>query len=298
MAVDKLVDSTQLDAGLTSVANAIRTKGGTSADLAFPAGFVSAVNAIPTGGSPTGTKQISITENGTTTYDVTNYASAEITVNVSSGGETSVEDGILSGSLSGVYTNNNVDTLRDQALANCKSVTGIVMLNVTNAGSNAFYNCDHVTNISLPSLRSTGVYALASMRALTAIALPALTNLNSFLMTGDTALVSADFGPDAYSLGGRAFASCSALRTVVLRYSNAIVTCAANTFDGASFASGGAGGTIYIPKVLYDHLGDGTALDYKAATNWSVYDAYGTITWAQIEGSIYETQYADGTPVT
>lgn len=50
MAVDKLVDSTQLDAGLTSVANAIRTKGGTSADLAFPAGFVSAVEAIPTGG--------------------------------------------------------------------------------------------------------------------------------------------------------------------------------------------------------------------------------------------------------
>lgn len=50
MAVDKLVDSTQLDADLTSVANAIRTKGGTSASLAFPAGFVSAVEAIPTGG--------------------------------------------------------------------------------------------------------------------------------------------------------------------------------------------------------------------------------------------------------
>lgn len=50
MAVDKLVDSTQLNADLTSVANAIRTKGGTSAQLAFPAGFVSAVEAIPTGG--------------------------------------------------------------------------------------------------------------------------------------------------------------------------------------------------------------------------------------------------------
>jgi len=50
MAVDKLVDSTQLNADLTSVANAIRTKGGTSAQMAFPAGFVSAVEAIPTGG--------------------------------------------------------------------------------------------------------------------------------------------------------------------------------------------------------------------------------------------------------
>lgn len=50
MAVDKLVDSNQLDADLTSVANAIRAKGGTSDPLAFPVGFVSAVNSIPTGG--------------------------------------------------------------------------------------------------------------------------------------------------------------------------------------------------------------------------------------------------------
>ena len=53
MSVDKLVDSTQLDADLTSVANAIRTKGGTSASLAFPAGFVSAIQAIPSGGGGT-----------------------------------------------------------------------------------------------------------------------------------------------------------------------------------------------------------------------------------------------------
>lgn len=50
MAVDKLVDSSQLDSDLTSVANAIRTKGGTSASLAFPADFVSAIAAIPSGG--------------------------------------------------------------------------------------------------------------------------------------------------------------------------------------------------------------------------------------------------------
>lgn len=37
-------------ADLTSVANAIRTKGGTSASLAFPADFISAIGAIPTGG--------------------------------------------------------------------------------------------------------------------------------------------------------------------------------------------------------------------------------------------------------
>lgn len=82
MALDKLVDSSQLDTDLTSVANAIRTKGGTSSQLAFPEGFVSAVQAIPTGTTPTGTKQISISSNGTTTEDVASYANAEITVNV------------------------------------------------------------------------------------------------------------------------------------------------------------------------------------------------------------------------
>lgn len=38
------------DTDLTAVANAIRTKGGTSASLAFPADFVSAIGAIETGG--------------------------------------------------------------------------------------------------------------------------------------------------------------------------------------------------------------------------------------------------------
>lgn len=37
-------------AELTSIANAIRTKGGTAASLTYPTGFVSAINAIPSGG--------------------------------------------------------------------------------------------------------------------------------------------------------------------------------------------------------------------------------------------------------
>lgn len=44
------VDSTQLDSDLTSVANAIRAKSGGSGQLAFPAGFVSEIQAIPSGG--------------------------------------------------------------------------------------------------------------------------------------------------------------------------------------------------------------------------------------------------------
>ena len=46
MSVDKLVDSTQLDSDLTSVANAIRAKTGGSSQLSFPSGFVSAISGI------------------------------------------------------------------------------------------------------------------------------------------------------------------------------------------------------------------------------------------------------------
>ena len=46
MAVDKLVDSTQLNADLTSIANAIRAKTGGSSQLAFPTDFGSVFNSI------------------------------------------------------------------------------------------------------------------------------------------------------------------------------------------------------------------------------------------------------------
>ena len=49
MAYDKVVDSSTLDGNLKSVANAIRTKGKTTASLTFPEGFISAIQTIQTG---------------------------------------------------------------------------------------------------------------------------------------------------------------------------------------------------------------------------------------------------------
>lgn len=50
MAYDKVVDSSALDADLTVVANAIKSKSGTTEKLSFPDGFVSAVQGIQAGG--------------------------------------------------------------------------------------------------------------------------------------------------------------------------------------------------------------------------------------------------------
>lgn len=50
MANYKVIDADQLDSDLTSVADSIRTKGGTTAELAFPEEFKAAIEAIETGG--------------------------------------------------------------------------------------------------------------------------------------------------------------------------------------------------------------------------------------------------------
>ena len=71
-----MADYLVTDTELTSIADAIRTKGGTSADLSFPTGFVSAINAISTGASNvfTGT----LTVNVKTTSSVTITTGAEL----------------------------------------------------------------------------------------------------------------------------------------------------------------------------------------------------------------------------
>lgn len=50
MAEYAVVNKTQLDADMTSVADTIRTKGGTTEQLAWPDGYKTAVEAIQTGG--------------------------------------------------------------------------------------------------------------------------------------------------------------------------------------------------------------------------------------------------------
>lgn len=72
------------DTDLTTVANAIRTKGGTSASLEFPDGFASAISNIPSGGGSTLITK-SITANGTYNASSDNadgYSSVSVAVPV------------------------------------------------------------------------------------------------------------------------------------------------------------------------------------------------------------------------
>jgi len=167
--------------------------------------------------------------------------------------------------------------------AGCTSLTSITSANFPNAStfycSNAFRGCTGLTLFCLPKLGTASVNYLAG---------------STFY--GCTSLATIDLATIGRIVGNN-FYGCSSLSTLILRKTSVVINDNTSSFTNTPFASGGTGGTIYIPKALYDHLGDGTSSDYKAASNWSVIDGYGTITWAKIEGSYYETHYADGTTI-
>lgn len=72
------------NSSLEDIADAIRSKIGTQTKYK-PSEMADAISAISGGGiTPTGTKTINLTQNGTTTEDVTIYANAQVNVNVPS----------------------------------------------------------------------------------------------------------------------------------------------------------------------------------------------------------------------
>lgn len=245
MAVDKLVDSTQLDSDLTSVANAIRAKSGGSSQLAFPAGFVSEIGNIPSGG-------------GYTKDDFLDPSKPTGSI---------VSDVAMSTQLG--YS---------AIMKRRTGITSVFLSEATFISDESFQNCSNLLTFVAPKAKTVGTNTLGTCNALTSV----------------------DIGGASGSSDGikrSAFNASSNLNCLILRQTSVIKLDNVNAFSGTKFASGGAGGTIYIPKSLYDHLGDGTANDYKAASNWTTMDGYGTITWAKIEGTTYETHYVDGTAI-
>jgi len=80
------------------------------------------------------------------------------------------------------------------------------------------------------------------------------------------------------------------LSTLIIRSQYGLPSLLAiNAFAQTPFADGGTGGTLYVPQSLLSQ--------YTQATNWSTILGYANNQILPIEGSIYETQYADGTSI-
>ena len=160
---------------------------------------------------------------------------------------------------------------RDFAFRGLTSLQKVYLANLassTKLGS-PFYECSNLEEVAMPKLTTA-------------------PNNTSGSFQFCSKLQIADIGGWA-RLGGNEFSGCTLLNTLILRRTSITVLASTNTFNNSPFASGGTGGTIYIPESLYNHLGDGGSNDYKAASNWATIDGYGTITWAKIEGSLYDS---------
>lgn len=184
-------------------------------------------------------------------------------------------------------------------LYNHTGITSVTLSETTNVPNGFCQSCSNLTEFHAPKAVKLGTSSLQDCKKLTVVVFPVWDSNDSSSFYGCSQLATVDRGGAGTISGTYTFRACTALKTLILRSTTIVALGGTGAFmQTGTFSQGGSGGTIYIPQSLYDHLGDGGSSDYKAATNWSTVDGYGTITWAKIEGSYYETHYADGTAIS
>lgn len=258
---------------------------------------------VNVGSTPTGTKTINITANGTITEDVADYANAQITVAVPASGwdssdieagapsgdvvstATAIREYAYAGSAITSYTNDSVvyryGACPQSLFQRARSLTTVSMASMYNMGGNNVFNgCSALTSVSLPAVTTIGQYAFAGCSSLTNIALPSLTNMNNtYAFQNCSSLAIADLGK-CPQIKQYAFSGCTALRKLVLRKTDAICTLAQPNANGVGgIYNNPAESTIYVPSALLS--------EYIAASGWSTLHSAG-VTFTAIEGSEYE----------
>ncbi len=238
MAIDKAVDSAALDAGLTSIADAIRAKSGTSAQLDFPNGFSAAVKAIETR-KPEQAKTVAVTQNGiTTVIPDGGKVLSSVTVNVNVGDDTAIEDALVARTIKS-YTNDRVTTIGSYAFCRCNELVNAAFLNVKSIGYSAFNGCNKLTEITLPKVESLDNGAFASCGIIRKFEFPSIVSINPL-----------------------AFQNCAQLRTLAIKTQSKVCILAdRSAFNRTPIAEGT--GFIYVPDNLVEQ--------YKVATNWALY---------------------------
>ena len=108
-------------ADLTAVADAIRAKGGISEPLVYPDGFVSAIQAIETGGGS---------------------------------GSDELVNSLIDRTISGTYVNNTVTIIGRYGLADCTKLTSVVLPAVSTMDGNSMIGCSALTKADFSNLKT------------------------------------------------------------------------------------------------------------------------------------------------
>ena len=161
MALYKVIGSAALDAGMTTVAGAIRAKAGLTDPLVFPDGFKSAVESIQSGG---GAKEPYIEE----TYDANGNL-----IDVNLVGYTAIRPYAFYNCTNLALTSlpSSITSIRPYAFYNCtKLVLTSLPSSITSIGASAFENCTELTSITFQgkpgSIQSTAFNGCTNLKTI------------------------------------------------------------------------------------------------------------------------------------
>lgn len=191
-------------------------------------------------------------------------------------------------------------TLANYAFSGCSNVTSVNLPAAVGTTSITYFlsSCTKLTTVSMPNLAHTGKGFFQSCTSLVNIALPKCQTLSADTFKSDTNLEKVDIlgKSSSGSIAATAFSGATKFNTLIIR--GAFVAPCANisAFTNTPFASGKAGGILYVPQAQIE--------TYKTATNWTTLfgdsraAGYANNQILSIEGSEYATKYADGTTIS
>lgn len=155
--------------------------------------------------------------------------------------------------------------------------------------ANGFNGCTNLTSLKLYNLVTmSGTYPIGDTGC-DAIVLPKVTTSGTYVLNVGTHTTKLDLTALS-TIATNSFWGSSALNVLILRNTSLVTLGGTAAFTNTPFASGKAGGTLYVPSAL--------VATYQSATNWSTILGYENNSIQAIEGSQYETKYADGTSIT
>lgn len=231
-------------------------------------------------------------------------------VDVSGGGGSSDFDDYLSGVDTAI--NSNITYLKSEGITS-NNVTEIALPECVQFEHSAIRGAVHYLNGgSIPFSKLTRIYlpklSICEGRVINdvggntdlALVLPSLsqwtTASNARQFDNCSRITKFDFGNSTITTfnwgSGQAFYRCYNVTDIILRWGGVATIGNANVFrkDNSNNLPLGTSTFIYVPSSLL--------ASYQTASNWdTLYASYPDM-FKTIEGSIYETQYADGTPIS